>query len=85
MVSVEGDNDDLYEAVEDEISLDCRLIQTVPAKEPQFDAVPRKSAMKKSAALGAKAMADPKHQSEGVISSLRYKNSVVNIVTTWVS
>lgn len=48
----DSEAEDLYEPFEDQIGVDARLVQTVPAKEPQFDAVPLKSALKKGAKAG---------------------------------
>ena len=38
-----------------------RIVQTVPAKEPHMDALPLKSALKKSAAAAAKQVTESKN------------------------
>lgn len=53
----EDDGDEeAYESLDDRLSFDSRLIQTVPAKEPHFDAMPLKSALKKSNGAGPAAV-----------------------------
>lgn len=50
----EDEGEEFYDDFDIESTNDTRIIQTVPAKEPKLDAVPLKSALKKSAVVGGR-------------------------------
>ena len=54
------DDDDVSDLPSDDL-VQNRIVQTVPAKEPHMDALPLKSALKKSAAAAAKQVTESKN------------------------
>ena len=59
----DDDDDDVSDLPPDELVCNNRIVQTVPAKEPQMDALPLKSALKKSAAAAKQVTESKIHES----------------------
>ena len=65
---------ELYETLEEQIGIDARLVQTIPAKEPHLDAVSLKSALKKAQVAGAA------HKAATAASDVRIQESSTTIL-----